>query len=199
MTGNLTTTALPVPAPQPPRQTEARATLRSLQHALLALDDERQALAAEGDYEALLAGLLSMRTLTRDLQVLARATEADAARLLESVPREGRARRWAMEGLGLVEMKNTYPSRPWDTAALVPALVRAALDPEGTGEVPAMTATEVAALVATALSDCARLEWRTGDPIKGQPGLRTYGLDPNQYRAEPGDPTPAITITPTKD
>lgn len=194
-TGNTptTTTSLPVPVAQP----SARSTLAALGAALLALDDERQYLAEQGDYQALLHGLAAMRVLRTNLQVLERSTEADAARLLEDLPREGRARRWVLD-VGLVEVRNQYPSRTWEDARLVPDLVRAALDPEGTGELPD-SPMEAAARVAEALRSCARLEWRTGDPTRGQPGLRTYGLDPNEYRSEAGDPRPVIAITTPKE
>ena len=135
---------------------------------------------------------VSVRT---QLSVLERSTEDDAARLLDALPRTGRARRYEVDGIGLVELRHQYPSRKWHDDALVPALVRATLDPAGTGEVPAdMSVLDVARQVAKALTDCARMEWRTGT-TGSSTGLATYGLDPNQFRDEAGDPRITVAIT----
>jgi len=188
---------LPATTPTTPA-TQARQALQQISALLLALDDERAALAAQGDHEALLAGLVFMRSLRTQLAVLERATEDDAARLVDALPRTGRARRWEVDGIGLVELRNQYPTRKWHDDALVPALVRAALDPAGTGEVPAdMTVLDVARQVAKALTDCARMEWRTGTTGTST-GLATYGLEPNAYRDEAGDPRVTVAITTTK-
>jgi len=197
-TPNLPATIDATPAHQP-GALDLRTTLARLGSLLLALDDERQRLAAAGDAEGLLSGLVFMRELKRQMGVLERSTEDDAARLVDAWPREGRARRWTVDGIGLVELANQYPPRKWDDQAVVPALVRAALDPEGTGEVPAdLTVMEVAARVARAITDCASLTWRTGTTDKTT-GLATYGLDPNRYRDEAGDPRTTVKITPPKD
>lgn len=187
-----TTTTTPAVAGTPG---SSHTALEAIAELLLALDDRRADLAAAGDHQALLQGLVAMRALRQQLQVLERATEADAASLLDLLPREGRARRWVLDDVGLVELQNQYPARAYDPSVL-PALVRAALDPDSTGELPSsMPVLEVADRVATAIADCARLEWRTGDPQRGNPGLRTYGIDPNAYRAEAGEPRTVVRIT----
>lgn len=174
-------------------------TLRKLGHVLLELDDQRQHLRAAGDTEGLLEGLAFLRELRKQLSVLERSTEDDCAALLAAWPRTGRARRWTVDGIGLVEVSNQYPPRKWDDHAVVPALVRAALDPEGTGEVPAdLTVMEVAQRVARALTDCASLAWRTGTTATVR-GLASYGLDPNAYREEAGDPRATVKITPATE
>jgi hypothetical protein len=171
--------------------------LQQISALLVALDDQRAALAAQGDHQALLGGLVFMRHLRSQLSVLERSTEDDAARLVDALPREGRARRYDVPGVGLVELRNQYPSRKWHDHALVPALVRAALDPHGTGELPAtFSVMDVAHTVAKALTDCARMEWRTGTTGTST-GVATYGLDPNDFRDEAGEPRTTVAITTT--
>jgi hypothetical protein len=172
--------------------TDTATALACIGDVIVALDDRRRELAAAGEHRALLDGLASVRTLVASLKVLERDIEADAAKLLAELPRDGRARRWTMDGLGVVEISNRYPTRKWHDADIIPALVRQALDPDGTGELPSPL--EAANRVANALASCASLEWRVGDPERGKPGLKSFGLEPNDFRDEAGDARPVITI-----
>jgi hypothetical protein len=77
------------------------------------------------------------------------------------------------------------PRRKWDTEALVPAVVRRALDPDGTGEIPpTMEAVDrlVSVLLATA-PFTPSMGWRTS-------ALRDLGIDPDEWsETSPGRPS----------
>lgn len=96
---------------------------------IIEADRRRINLAAAGDYPALARGRVDLDALIAALRLLRDETTADIARLMPE-------RRVTLDGLGTLERHGGWVRKDWDWDGLLPALVRAQLDPDGTGELP---------------------------------------------------------------
>lgn len=176
---------LPATRPLPARPAGPADALAALRAAIGRLDGERGDLAAAGDVDALAVGLAGLRTLQRDLRALADAVEADVAALMDGP-------RLVVDGLGVLERHRRAERVRWDGEAILQRLVRLALDPDGTGELPASPIEAVTAVIG-ALAECSTItlpstSWRTT-------ALRARGIDVDgeELRSkEPGRPTVQI-------
>lgn len=154
---------------------KAPVAFEQLRQALLELDDQRQTLEAEGDYASLIVGLDALNTLRRDLGVLATAIEHSA---LETMP----GKRVELHENDLVAEKHWKAGKTvWDPAPLLARVIRTAVDPDGTGELPAPG--EILERVEKALTSTAGLTPSHGWRVTG---LKALGIDPGDYREQEG-------------
>lgn len=138
--------------------------------AILAADQTRRELAEAGDWESLAWGLDRLRAIRAAFGDVIQATETDVAELMPS-------KRETIDGLGTIERRKGSTRKKWESAELVRRLVRDALDPDGTGEIPESVPEAVEAAVG-ALVECApftsSMGWRVGP-------LRDRGIDPDEW------------------
>ena len=163
----------PVPAVIPVGK--APVAFDQLRQALLELDDQRQTLETDGDYASLIVGLDALQTLIRDLRVLATAIEHSA---LQTMP----GKRVELHENDLVAEKRWKSGRTvWAPGPLIARVIRAAVDPHGTGELPApgemLERIERAFAVTAGLTPSR--SWNVG-------GLKKLGIDANDYRETEG-------------
>lgn len=155
--------------------------LAALREAILAVDDQRQALAEAGDLDNLARGLAQLRTLVGDLRQLAAATEDDVARLMP-------AKRVEVEGVGAIERRKGTDRRSWQWDDLLPLLVRLYLDPDLTGELP--DAAEAVERMKALIVEVVGVTPSKGPRITP---LRELGIDPDEYaEVTPGRTTVQI-------
>lgn len=168
--------SVPAVVPVPDRRVgKAPVAFEQLRAALLELDDQRQTLEADGDYASLIVGLDALQTLIRDLRVLATAIEHSA---LATMP----GKRVELHENDIVAEKRWKPGRTvWDPAPLLARVIRASVDPDGTGELPPVG--EILERVEKGLAMTAGLtpsrSWNVG-------GLKKLGINPNDYRETEG-------------
>lgn len=147
--------------------------LELLRGAIGAMDERRAELVEAGDWEGLVVGLSSMRRLSADLRALADLVERDVAELLPE-------RRVELEGVGVIEKQKRTTRRAWESDRLLAAVVRKALDPEGTGEIPYSPMEAVAALtgaLTAVVPFTGSLGWRVT-------ALRDMGFEPGDFCEE---------------
>lgn len=156
--------------PEPVEPVDVVAAIRA---AIAAADAEREAMATRGDYAGLARGLAQVRALKRDLGLLESTVVASLADVMPS-------RQVEVDGLGVVERARSIVRRWPDPAAVLAAVVRSAVDPDGTGEVPTDPVAVIGAITDAVLA-CAPLTpstgWRLG-------ALRERGIDPDAYAEE---------------
>lgn len=146
-----------------------------LRRSLAVLDDQRAALAEAGDLDALASGLAQLEPILRDLRDLARAIEDDVARLMPAKTVE-------VPGVGVLERRKGTDRRAWDWPSLLPLLIRAYVDPDGTGEMP--DAGEVVARMRELIVDVIGVTPSKGPRVRQ---LRELGLDPDEWcESSPG-------------
>lgn len=141
-------------------------TTASLQADLLRADDRRRELVAAGDWQTLTYGLVEFRKIKNDLDALVREVEENIASLLPE-------KKVALDGLGVIE-RRTASSRKWDSEGLLKDLVRATLDPEGTGEVHVQNVMNLIELLKKVLPLTGSLGWRVTP-------LREHGVAVDDY------------------
>jgi hypothetical protein len=141
-------------------------TTASLRADLLRADDRRRELVAAGDWTTLTYGLVELRKIKADLDALVREVEENVASLLPD-------KKVVLEGLGVLERRTTS-SRKWDSEGLMRDLVRATLDPDGTGEVHLDNVLNLIDLLKKVLPLTGSLGWRVTP-------LRENGIDPENY------------------
>lgn len=155
---------LPVPAAPVPD------VMGAIRQAIMRADETRAALEAAGDWQALAGGLDQVRTLKRDLSLL----ESTIARSVAATMPDRKAE---VDGLGVVERQRSLTRRWPEPERVLDAVVRSALDPDGTGEIPT-DPVEVMAKIVGAVLACApmtpSMNWRLGE-------LRRRGIDPDAY------------------
>lgn len=166
---------LPLPGmehlrPDPPAEPGPEEDLvRWLSAALVAVDERRAELADAGDWQALAYGLAGLKKITAEIRLFADAVETDVYRLLPS-------KREVVDGLGVVERRQGATRRKWQSEELLGQVLRLALDPDGTGELP--PAGELLARIRSALLETVpftgSLAWRVT-------ALRELGLDPDEW------------------
>lgn len=134
---------------------------------------------ATGDLTELATLLHHLRNDIRHLQILARDIEAEVVDLMPGKTAE-------LDGLPVIEVRGGSIRKKWQSEDLVPVLIRKALDPDGTGELPT-SPIDAAHAVADVLTACApftpSMGWRVG-------ALRDRGLDPDEWcESTPGRKT----------
>jgi hypothetical protein len=161
-------------------RTPAADPLGTLRVALAVADQQREMIAAAGDWSSLAYALSSLRSFKGDLDALVRATEDDVARLMPS-------KRVELPGLGAVERKKGTTRRHWESDELAHEIaMRALTDPE-TGEMPPLDLWEKVGRVLDELLACAPLtgstQWRVG-------ALKERKIDPDDWcESSPGRQT----------
>lgn len=165
--------------PEPIEPANALAALRA---GLLAMDERRVMLKEAGDKFGLANGAADVRVVINDLSALERAAKGDLAELM---PRVGRALpRLEVPGLGTVEVRGGSDRKGWESERLLSLLLQKAIVDEN-GEVEDLSPLVVIARVFEVLKDCLpvteSLQWRGGRADGSAPGLRKYGLDPDEF------------------
>lgn len=155
--------------------------LARLREAILAVDDQRQAMAEAGDLDNLARGLAQLRTLVGDLRQLSHAVEDDVARLMP-------AKRCEVEGVGAIEKRKGTDRKAWKWDDLLPLLVRMYLDPELTGELP--SSSEAVERMRALITEVIGVTPSKGPRLTP---LRGLGIDPDEYaETTPGRTTVQI-------
>lgn len=138
----------------------------TFQEALMVADDMRAQLVKEGDWEQLCRAVSGLQRIYRDLGILLRECEEDAARLMPDKTAE-------VSGLGFVQ-RRTASSRKWESESLLMDVCRQVLDPEGTGEIQPSRVVELIAVLKKIMPITGSLGWRVT-------ALREQGIDPDEY------------------
>lgn len=138
--------------------------------AILDADQTRRALAEAGDWESLAWGLDRLRAIRQAFSDVIQATETDVATLMPSKTE-------TIDGLGTIERRKGSTRKKWESAELVRRLVRDALDPEGTGEIPSSPIEAVQHVVDT-LTECAPFTPSMGWRVRA---LAERGIDPDEW------------------
>jgi hypothetical protein len=155
--------------------------LARLREAILAVDDQRQQLAEQGDLDNLARGLVQLKTLLGDLRQLSQAVEDDVARLMP-------AKRVEVEGVGAIEKRKGTDRKSWQWDDLLPVLVRLYLDPELTGELP--SSSEAVERMRALITEVIGVTPSKGPRLTP---LRAAGIDPDEYaETSPGRTTVQI-------
>lgn len=138
--------------------------------ALTHANDRRAELAEAGDWESLGWGLDRLTEIHRQLSELVAAIESDVYELMPE-------KRGTIDHLGTLEKKRGSNRKKWQSDRLVTRLVRAALDPEGTGELPDSPYEAVDTVVST-LTACAPFTGSMGWRVTA---LKERGIDPDEW------------------
>ena len=150
----------------------ANSALALLNQALLYIDDARQRCLEADDVDGLMLGLENIQKFNAQLKVILSSLESDIERLTpvgwHAVP----------DGDGFIERAKSDPKITWDSRAVLAAVVRHALDPDGLGEIPESPLTAALA-VRDAVYAAAPLTTSTGWRVTV---LRDMGLAPDDYR-----------------
>ena len=138
----------------------------TFQEALMIADDMRAELVKEGDWEQLCRAVSGLQHIYRDLGILLRECEEDAARLMPEKTAE-------VSGLGYVE-RRTASSRKWESEELLMDICRRVLDPHGTGEIKVSSVVDLITTLKQVMPITGSLGWRVT-------ALRNAGIDPDDY------------------
>ena len=138
----------------------------TFQEAIMVADDMRAELVKEGDWQQLCRAVSGLQQIQRDLSILLRECEEDAARLMPDKTVE-------VPGLGFVQ-RRTASSRSWDSETLLMKICRQTLDPEGTGEIQPSRVVELIDVLKQIMPITKSLGWR-------MTALRQHGIDPDEY------------------
>lgn len=138
----------------------------TFQEALMIADDMRAELVREGDWEQLCRAVAGLKNIYRDIGILLRECEEDAARLMPE-------KTLSVDGLGYVE-RRTASSRKWESESLLMDVCRQVLDPEGTGEIQPSRVVELIGVLKKIMPITGSLGWRVT-------ALREQGIDPDDY------------------
>lgn len=165
-----------------------------LRKGLMALDEQRQALAEAGDYESLAVGAADIAAITGDLRDIERAARSDIATIVLAswVDERGERKRGkpkvTVTGLGVVEIEGGWERKNWQSEKLLRELMlRAIVDPD-TGELAAESPMEIVGAIYEVLNEClpitGSLGWRTGKFDKATQeltGLKKFGIDDAEW------------------
>lgn len=150
--------------------TDVAKTFDAMAEAILDVDVARRADVEAADWQSL-AWTLDLLTKTqRALSAVARSVEDDLVAIMPE-------RQATIEGLGTIEKHGGADRKKWESVDLAQRLVRDALDPEHTGEIPSSPAEAVAAAVSTLLA-CAPFTGSMGWRVRA---LRDRGIDPDEW------------------
>lgn len=159
---------------------DAVSLVDALRYAIGHADQQRQALAEQGDVEALGYGLRDLRRLAADLRLLTQSTEDDVARLMPT-------KTLVVDGLGTLERRKGTDRKKWQSTDLLAHIINlAALDRE-TGELypPEVTLRRLLEVLPEVVPFTGSLGWRVT-------ALRGLGVDPDQWcETAPG----RVTVT----
>jgi len=103
--------------------------IAQLRYALMLMSERADALAAAGDWEALITGLAPIQAVLGDLRQLEREVKNH---IVETMPE----RQVSVEGVGTVERVKKITRRNWESADLLRFIVQGALVDSETGEIP---------------------------------------------------------------
>lgn len=105
---------------------EGGALLTNFQNALLAIDDYRQSLADNGDWESLCYGLANLVEFKNNLNALVESIQKN---IYDTMP----DKKAIIEGVGAFEKRRSN-TKKWDSERLLNDIIRERLD-NGTGEI----------------------------------------------------------------
>lgn len=147
-----------------------------LREVLAQADTQRANLAAAGDGETIARAIPLLKALYGDLATLIRSCEDDVVAWMPD-------RKVEIDGLGVLERRKATDRKRWESELLLRQCVRAALDPDDTGEIPADPIEAVDRVLATlvdVMPVTPSLGWRVS-------ALRALGIDPDEWcEATPG-------------
>lgn len=156
MTDDSATSRVPALVGDLPESAPRTPGLLALRGALMALDNERIALAEAGDYEQLARGGAAIDIIAGDLGAILRSTKLDIARILDTAESERRAAiraeeypgvdeddpaipyslsprlgpvRAEVEGVGAVDVNGGWDRKNWQSMKLLERMLHIALDP----------------------------------------------------------------------
>lgn len=138
----------------------------NFQQALLMADTLRAELVERGDWLQLCYAIEGLKAIKKDLDVLLRACEEDAANLLPE-------KKVMVDGFGVVE-RRTAQTRKWQSEDLLMDVCRRVLDPEGTGEIQPSAVMELISVLKRIMPITGSLGWRVT-------ALKEQGIDPDDY------------------
>lgn len=196
-----------VPAGGPPERVNTG--LEELRRAILSWDDQRQALAADGDYEGLAWGAQGLKALLDDLRQLHEDVRLDIGRIVDdefAKPRQVRddgtitgPTKVEVPGLGLIQVNGGWTRKGWESERLIRKLLRDVAErcperivtPEGEVISPDLSQLleDIYQMLTTCCSLTASHPWRVGQR-KGEEvtGLLAYGVKDEDWCERVGKP-----------
>lgn len=175
-------------------------SVAALRRGLMALDDDRQALAKVGDVDTLAFGVADLTVLISDLQTLQRSARDDIAKVLlwnravenEALEADGKKPKKGnpkheVPGLGIIDVPGGNEWKDWDSPALLRRLMSEAILENGElrhFDHPNEVVDAVYDVLVACLPVTASLGWRVGqfDKVTEEwTGLRGAGIDPEDY------------------
>jgi hypothetical protein len=147
-------------------QVERMPSADNFQQALLLADTMRAELVDRGDWLQLCYAIEGLKAIKKDLDILLRSCEEDAANLLPE-------KKVMVDGFGVVE-KRTAQTRKWQSEELLMDVCRQVLDPEQTGEIQPSRVVELIAVLKKIMPITGSLGWRVT-------ALKEQGIDPDDY------------------
>lgn len=138
----------------------------SFREALMVADDMRANLVQERDWLQLCHAVEGLKVIKRDLDILLRQCEEDAANLMPE-------KKVAVDGFGVIE-RRTASSRKWESETLLMDICRQVLDPEGTGEINVSRVIDLIGVLKKVMPITGSLGWRVT-------ALKDQGIDPDNY------------------
>jgi hypothetical protein len=161
--------------PQHVDATDMPDMLEGWREMITALESAAQELAWNADTPRLAFGLDRVRELRKALSDLERSIEQIIVDLMDSKTE-------TVDGLGTLERKRGTDRKAWQSEELLIRLVRDAVDPEGTGELPdpVEVLTSVVQMVTECMPVTPSMGWRVT-------ALRARGIDPDEWaETKPG-------------
>jgi hypothetical protein len=149
---------------QLPEQTTPE-LIAAFQQALVHMDDFRQDLAEQGNWEALAQGLIHLNEFKKNLSILIEAIELN---INETLP----DKKVVAPGIGIIE-KRTSSSKKWESERLLNEIVRSCLD-NGTGEITPSDVMGLIDVLKRVLPLTASLGWRSTE-------LERHGFAPKEF------------------
>ena len=133
---------------------EGGALLANFQNALMAIDDYRQQLATNNDWESLCYGLANLVEFKQSLAALVDSIQGDIYKIMPD-------KKAVIEGLGTFEKRRSN-SKKWDSERLLNDIVSEKLD-NGTGEITPTDVFELIDMLKRVLPLTASMGWRVGE------------------------------------